>query len=32
MFTLKSFGNNENVEQHFVYKKGADSDISVYMK
>ena len=32
MFTLKSVGNNENLEQHFVYKKGADSDISVYMK
>ena len=31
MFTLKSVENNENVEQHFVYKKGADSDISVYM-
>ena len=32
MFTLKSVGNNGNLEQHFVYKKGADSDISVYMK
>ena len=32
MFTLKSVGKNENLEQHFVYKKGADSDISVYMK
>ena len=32
MFTLKSVGNNENLEQLFVYKKGADSDISVYMK
>ena len=31
MFTLKSVGNNENLEQNFVYKKGADSDISVYM-
>ena len=32
MFTVKSIGNNENLEPHFVYKKGADSDISVYMK
>ena len=32
MFTLKSVGNNENLEQHFIYKKGPDSEISVYMK
>ena len=32
MFSLKSVGNNENLEQHFVHKKGPDSDISVNMK